>query len=245
MIDEIVTVLNDWNWAAIIAGIFVGLAAAKGGIGLIAWFFDFLGIETKWMRKRKEQAELLQNTADAVKKLAEETKEIKKEHAKDKTDVVNQNLELKNMLTGFMDEMRQSISENHQEIQHFYDKQLEFKGESIDREQRLNNRINGMAEKDDSRDALIENIGKSLDHLTEMFIDKEINDYRWEIINFASNVAAGKPCTKDAYIHCFKTYEKYEKVLEENNLENGEVEISMEVVNESYKKKLVEGFDNE
>ena len=34
----------------------------------------------------------------------------------------------------------------------------------------------------------------------------------------------------------------YERVLEENGLENGQVELSMEVINESYKEKLKNGF---
>lgn len=83
---------------------------------------------------------------------------------------------------------------------------------------------------------------KDIKKLTEMFIDKEINDMRWEINNFATKVTEGKPCNKDSFKHCIHTYEKYEKLLEENGLENGEVEISMEIVNESYKQKLKEGF---
>lgn len=78
--------------------------------------------------------------------------------------------------------------------------------------------------------------------LTSMFIDKEINDMRWEINNFATKVTEGKPCNKDSFKHCIHTYEKYEKLLEENGLENGEVEISIEIINEAYKKKLKEGF---
>lgn len=69
-----------------------------------------------------------------------------------------------------------------------------------------------------------------------MFVDKEIDDYRWEIINFATRITDKKPCNKDSYKHCIRTYEKYEKLLEEYNLTNGEVDISMEVVNDSYEK---------
>lgn len=87
-----------------------------------------------------------------------------------------------------------------------------------------------------------EEIKGELKRLTNMFIDKEIDDYRWEIINFATKVSEGKPCNRDSYKHCFRTYEKYEKLLKENGLENGEVEISMEIINESYKDKLQEGF---
>ena len=97
---------------------------------------------------------------------------------------------------------------------------------------------------DDTNEAIKcdEEIKGELKRLTNMFIDKEINDYRWEIINFATKVSEGKPCNRDSYKHCFRTYEKYERLLKENGLENGEVEISMEIINESYKDKLQEGF---
>ena len=85
-------------------------------------------------------------------------------------------------------------------------------------------------------------IRNDLKKLTDMFIEKQIEDYRWDIINFATRVAAGQPCNKDSYKHCLRTYERYEKLLEENELENGEVEISMEIINESYKEKLKHGF---
>lgn len=45
-----------------------------------------------------------------------------------------------------------------------------------------------------------------------------------------------------SFKHCIHVYEKYEKILEENGLENGEVEISMELINDAYKQKLKEGF---
>lgn len=85
-------------------------------------------------------------------------------------------------------------------------------------------------------------INDKLKQLTDMFIDKEIDDMRWEINNFATKVSEGKPCNKDSYKHCIQIYEKYEKLLKENGLENGEVEISMEIIHDSYKQKLKEGF---
>lgn len=94
-------------------------------------------------------------------------------------------------------------------------------------------------ERSDRRD---DEISDDIKKLTKMFVDKEIDDMRWSINSFATSVSEGKPCNKDSYQHCLKTYQKYEKILAENGLENGEVEISMELINESYKKKLKEGF---
>ena len=40
-------------------------------------------------------------------------------------------------------------------------------------------------------------IRSDLKNLTEIFIEKQINDYRWEIINFSNRVANGETCNKD------------------------------------------------
>ena len=76
-------------------------------------------------------------------------------------------------------------------------------------------------------------ISNDIKKLTQMFVEKEIDDMRWEINNFATQVSEGKPCNKDSFQH-----EKYEKILKENELENGEVEISMELINQAYKQTL-------
>lgn len=94
-------------------------------------------------------------------------------------------------------------------------------------------------ERSDKRD---EEIAGDIKKLTRMFVDKEIDDMRWEINNFATNVSEGKRCNKDSFTHCIRIYEKYEKILRENGLENGEVEISMELINDAYKQKLKDGF---
>lgn len=97
--------------------------------------------------------------------------------------------------------------------------------------------INDM-ERSDRRD---EEILNDIKKLTDMFIEKEIDDMRWEINNFATIVSEGKPCNKDSFTHCIHIYEKYEKILEKNGLKNGEVEISMELINDAYKQQLKEG----
>lgn len=87
------------------------------------------------------------------------------------------------------------------------------------------------------------NLSDKLERLTKMFVGKEINDYRWEIINFATRVSEGKHCNKESYKHCFKTYSDYEELLEQNDLENGEVEVNMEIIREGYKQAMLNGFE--
>lgn len=84
-------------------------------------------------------------------------------------------------------------------------------------------------------------IEDKLETLTTLFINKQISDMRWEINNFATKISEGKPCNKDCYQHCFRTYQDYEKILEEHNLKNGEVENSMQIINYSYQQKMKNG----
>lgn len=163
--------LTKVNFSSVFIAVFVILIGLKAIVSLFEWIIDKLGLETKWMRHKREEHELLIQTSQNLTALQEKHKE---------------------------------------DFAH-----------------------------SDQRD---EEISADIKKLTQMFVDKEIDDMRWEIINFATNVSEGKPCNKDSFKHCIHVYEKYEKILEENGLENGEVEISMELINEAYKEKLKEGF---
>ena len=168
--DEIIE-LTKIDFSYVFIAVFVILIGVKVIVSLFEWVIEKLGLETKWMRKRREEHDLLIQTSQGL-------IELQEHHKKD-------------------------------------------------------------MERSDQRD---EEIASDIKKLTKMFVDKEIDDMRWEINNFATNVAEGKPCNKDSYQHCLKTYQKYEQILQENGMENGEVEISMELINESYKQKLKEGF---
>ncbi len=163
--------LTRINFPSAFIAMFAILFALKAIASLFEWMIDRLGLETKWMRKRREEQELLLQTSQKLSALQE----------KQKHDM----------------------------------------------------------EKSDRRD---EEISFDIKKLTRMFVDKEIDDMRWEINNFATKVSEGKPCNKDSFQHCIHIYEKYEKILEDNGLENGEVNLSMELISDAYRQKLKNGF---
>lgn len=163
--------LTKIDFTYIFISVFAILIGVKVIFSLFEWIVEKFGLETKGMRRKKEEHDLLIQTS-------------------------------KNL---------QALQEKHETyVKH-----------------------------SDSRD---EEISTELKELTKMFIESKIDSMRWEINNFATNVADGKPCNKDSFKHCLSVYNKYETLLEENGLENGEVEISMELINEAYKQKLKEGF---
>ena len=87
-----------------------------------------------------------------------------------------------------------------------------------------------------------EMICEDLMKLTKIVVDKEIDDMRWEILNFSSALTSGRQYNKESFDHVIQIHEKYEKILEENGLENGQVTASMEVIMDVYKEKLRTGF---
>lgn len=168
---EHITALTTIDYSSLFIAVFSILIGIKAVFSIFEWIINKLGLETKWMRTKREEHDLLIKTSQGL-------IELQERHEKD-----------------------MEISDNRDE-----------------------------------------KISNDIEKLTKMFVDKEIDDMRWEINNFATKVSEGKPCNKDSFKHCIHVYEKYEKILEENNLENGEVEISKELINEVYKQKLKDGF---
>lgn len=85
--------LMEIDWRYVIIALIILLVAVKFIWTLLDWlFFEKLGIETKKMKQRREERELLNATAEGLNSL-------KKRHDEDEC-------ELKNCLTSFIDETR-------------------------------------------------------------------------------------------------------------------------------------------
>ena len=217
------------DWWAVFTALILLLICIKFVWSLIDWIiFEKLGIETRKMKQKRQDSELLKTTAELAKTTAENLDKLQKRHTKDEED-------FRNSLNSYMEESRRDCKALHDEMARFADNRINDRKQSLEIQKELKDSIKNLVDGQQERDSKINN-------LTDMFVDKEIDDYRWEIINFATTVSEGRPCNKDSFKHCLRTYEKYEALLEKYGLENGEVEISMEVVNEAYKKKLIEGF---
>lgn len=226
--EEFLT-LVEIDWFQVGIGVISAFLFIKFVVTSSEWIVKKTGFETKRMREKREDHELLVTTSKSL-------IELQKKHDKDEKH-------LETCLTSFITETKKENDALRAEMKKFAENRINDRQVSIDREKRLNGRIDDMATCDKSRDENIYHINEGLKKLTELFVDKQINDYRWEIINFATALCEKKPCTKEAFKHCFSTYERYEKVLEEYGLENGEVEISMEIINEAYKDKMTNGFN--
>lgn len=167
-----ITELTKIDFAYVFIAVLLILVSIKFAVSLFEWAVNILGLETKWMRQKREEHDLLMQTSQGL-------IELQAHHKKD-------------------------------------------------------------IERSNRRD---EEISNDIKKLTQMFVDKEINDYRWEIINLADKISSDKTSvSKECLRHAISTYEKYEKIIVENGLVNGEVEISIEIIKEAYQQKLKNEF---
>ena len=166
---EVIKQLTELDYSTLIIGVAVVALVFKGICEFGMWLSVTLGLETKKMRQRREEHELLIKTADSLNKLQKKQEE----------DVV----------------------------------------QSIEHDRRIK---------------------EDIQKLSKMFVDLEIQDIRWNILSFCSDLSNGKQFSSEYYDYVFKLYDKYEKMLKENDLTNGLVEQSISYIQEKYHESLIE-----
>lgn len=221
----------DW-WQVILAICLLIFCVRTVWIAVDWLLFEKFKIETGKMRQQREDHEKLKTTYELAKKTAENLDKLQAKHTKDEE-------EFRDNLNNYMEESRKDRKALHDEMTKYGQNRINDRQVSIDREKRLNDKID---ESNKCRDEIMDNISSSLNKLTVMFIDKEIDDMRWEILNFCSALTSGRQYNKESFDHVISVHEKYEKILQENEMENGQVTASMEVIMDIYKEKLKNGF---
>lgn len=88
-------------------------------------------------------------------------------------------------------------------------------------------------------DNCLAELEKKMDKNNAITLSLLIDGKRNTIINFASNVIdENYPVTREQFNRIFKIYEEYEEIIEENELTNGEVDIAIRIIRESYEKHM-------
>lgn len=213
MLDYIREALS-FNWGIVIIGIILAVLIFKGICELWDWFFERFGIETKSMKERRESKEKLKATATLAQTTAENLDKLEKQHCKDEK-------EFRESLTRHMNESEKDRKALHNEMKEYSNNRIKDRQQSLEIQKEWTNKI---------------------EKLTSMFLDKEIDDMRWEILNFCSALSSGRKYNREAFAHVFSVYEKYEKILEANEMENGIVEESIGYIKEVYREGLKEGI---
>lgn len=88
-------------------------------------------------------------------------------------------------------------------------------------------------------DAGIQAISDKLDKNSQDILSLLIDSKRTAIIDFASYVIdEKKSVTREQFNRIFKLHKEYEQLIEANNLTNGEVDIAIRIIKESYENHM-------
>lgn len=82
----------------------------------------------------------------------------------------------------------------------------------------------------------------AIDKLSRAVARKDLEDMRWTILDFGNSIRNGRTYDQEAYAHIIEIHDEYEKLLKENNMENGRVTTAMKIINEKYEEGMRNGF---
>lgn len=109
---EEIRALTTVDFQSLVLSVFAILVGIKTMVTLFEWLFHKLGIETKWMRQKREEHELLIQTAKNLSSLQEK-------HEADVQQSIIHDKKIKEELSSFIDEMKETMGETQQGIRQF------------------------------------------------------------------------------------------------------------------------------
>lgn len=84
--------------------------------------------------------------------------------------------------------------------------------------------------------ALNKDLNERVGDLSKQMTAHEIDQLRWNILDFANSCRQGRRHTKEEFDHVIKSHSDYEKILRANKLENGQVNTDYKYIEEIYYK---------
>lgn len=110
---------------------------------------------------------------------------------------------------------------------------------SADNIQMRDNWMKGVNEKLACHDEWVREFTKKLDKNNQDTLELLIENMRSAIIGFASVVAdPNAPATREQFNRIFKIHKRYEDLIKENKLVNGEVTVAYRIILESYEQHM-------
>lgn len=121
------------------------------------------------------------------------------------------------------------------------DIKIHYSPESLKKRDEWMDWINHRVDKYDSAVDELKDLKEDITKNNALTLDLYININRNRIIDFASKVANEDILiSKEEFNRIFKVYDDYEAVLKQHHMTNGEVDIAIRVIKDSYKERLSE-----
>ena len=163
--------LFNINFSYVFLSVFIILIGIKAIVTMLEWVIEKLGLETKWMRKRREEHELLIQTSKNLATLQEKHK-----HDVEKSDAHDE--DIKKELSTFMTEIKTSVSQTQSEIRQFAENRINDRQQSLAVQKELTDSIKSIVEYNSGKDKQIDNLMVAQ---REVLADKINEKYKYYI----------------------------------------------------------------
>lgn len=141
--------LIDIDFPLIFLSVFTVIYGSKAAVSSIEWMFDKLGIEFKWMRKRREDHDLLLQTIQGLNAL-------QNKHEEDVSQSIRHDKLIKDDLAKSVREIQKSIEETQSDIKHFAENRMHDREQSVQIQKGLTQSIQAIVDSNASRDDQID-----------------------------------------------------------------------------------------
>ena len=111
---EVITELTKLDYPTLFVAVFIILIGIKTIVSICEWFVSKLGLETKWMRKKREEHEQIILNTNAIKDLSEKHEESVKQSIRHDKMIKDDILSLTNTVNGIADTLN-SMQEKENE----------------------------------------------------------------------------------------------------------------------------------
>lgn len=166
-----ITELTKIDFAYVFIAVFVILIGVKVIVSLLEWIVDKLGLETKWMRKQREEHNLLIQTSQNL-------ADLQKQHNHDVEESNTHDENIKEKLSTFMTEIKSSVAETQLEIKQFTENRINDRKQSLAIQKELTDSIKNIVEYNFNKDKQIDNLMAAQ---REVLADKINEKYKYYI----------------------------------------------------------------
>lgn len=168
--DEVLG-LTKVDFPSVFLSVFTILFGLKVVVSIFEWFVNKLGLETKWMKDKREERELLVQTSQSL-------AELQKKHIEDTMLSDEHDENIRKEFTLFMDEIKHSMLETQDGIRQFSENRIHDREQSRKIQKELTDAIKGILEHNYTKDMQINNI---IIAQREVLADKINEKYKYYI----------------------------------------------------------------
>lgn len=143
--------LTTIDYSSLFIASFSVLIGIKAIASLFEWIFDKLGLETKWMREKREERELLIQTSKKLNKLQEK-------HNEDVKQSIIHDDRIKEDLSAFMSDIKNTVSDTQNEIKQFAENRIHDREQSLQIQKELSDSIKEIVLINSEKDKQINNL---------------------------------------------------------------------------------------